>query len=141
VLEAADREAWPVGLLRNADIPRELGTSGSVTANTTYACATPAFVIQFLAPSITQPSPSRLARVRIARGSDPASGSERVNAASHSPLARRGSTRCLSSSDPARRIGSDPRSWTASSNDDEAQAAATSSMATQSMSGPVPVPP
>ena len=77
----------------------------------------------------------------MARGSEPASGSDSANAASHSPLARRGSTRALSSSEPARRIGSEPRSWTASSSDEEAHALATSSIATHSMSAPVPVPP
>ncbi len=90
---------------------------------------------------MTHSSPSRRARVRIARGSEPASGSDSANAASHSPLARRGSTRALSSSEPARRIGSEPRSWTASSSDEEAHALATSSIATHSMSAPVPVPP
>ncbi len=98
-------------------------------------------MIQFFAPSMTHSSPSLRARVRIAPGSDPASGSDRANATSHSPLAMRGSARAFSSSEPASRIGSEPRSCTASSSDDDAQPLATSSIATHSMSAPVPVPP
>ena len=79
--------------------------------------------------------------VRIPPGSEPASGSDSANAGVHSPDAQRGRKRCLSSSEPNRRIGSVPSSCTISISALEAQALATSSMAMLSISVPVPVPP
>ena len=141
VLEAADREAGPVGLddeRRDAARARRVRIGdGEDDVDVGDAGVRDPVLGAVDDPLVAVAA----ARVRIARGSDPASGSDRANAASHSPLARRGSTRALSSSEPARRIGSEPRSWTASSSDDEAQPLATSSIATHSMSAPVPVPP
>ena len=68
----------------NAVIP------ASARANTTYVCATPAFVMNRFVPSSTQSSPSRRARVPRAWASEPAAGSVRAYAAIHSPLAQRG---------------------------------------------------
>ena len=98
-------------------------------------------MIQFLVPSITHSSPSRTALVRIPPGSEPASGSESANAGLHSPEAHFGRKRCLSSSEPKRRIGSVPSSWIIRIRAEEAQALATSSTAMLSISVPVPVPP
>ena len=74
-------------------------------------------------------------------GSEPASGSERAKAPVHSPVAHRVSTRSLSSSEPKSLIGSVDSSWTASIRPLDAQAFEISSMATLSISVPVPVPP
>ena len=78
--------------------------------------------------------------MRIAAGSEPASGSDSAKAGVHSPLAQRGSTRCFSSSLPKRRIGSEPSSCTIRIRALEAQALAISSTAICSISVPVPVP-
>ena len=48
-----------------------------------------------LAPSMTQPSPSRTARVRMAAASEPASASVRAKAMSVRPAARSGNQRSL----------------------------------------------
>ena len=95
-------------------------------------------MIQFLAPLITHSSPSRTAVVRIAAGSEPASGSDIAKAGDHSPLAQRGSRRSRSSSEPKRWIGSVPSSWTMRMSALDAHACAISSTATWSMSEPVP---
>ncbi len=50
----------------------------------------PALEIHVLRPSTTKPPPSRRAVVAIAPTSEPASGSERANAAIASPAATRG---------------------------------------------------
>ena len=101
----------------------------------------PAFVIQFFVPFRTHSSPLRTAVVRIDAGSEPASGSDRQNAGDHSPVAQRGSSRCLSSSEPACWIGSVPSSWTIRISALDAHAFATSSIATFNISTPVSVPP
>ena len=98
-------------------------------------------MIQFFVPVMTHSSPSRTARVIIPPGSDPASGSDSANAGDHSPLAQRGRKRCLSSSEPNRRIGSVPSSWIIRISALEAHARAISSTARLSISVPVPVPP
>src|SRR4051795_2605566 len=101
----------------------------------------PRVVIQFLVPLITHSSPSRRAFVIMPPGSEPASGSDSAKAGDHSPLAQRGRKRCLSWSEPNRRIGSVPSSCTMRISAVEAQALATSSIAMLSISVPVPVPP
>ena len=98
-------------------------------------------MIQFFVPLITHSSPSCTAVVRIADGSEPASGSDRQNAGDHSPLAQRGRNRSLSSGDPKRWIGSVPSSWIIRISAADADACAISSTATCSISVPVPVPP
>ncbi len=98
-------------------------------------------MIQFLAPFSTQPPSTFSARVRIAAGSEPASGSESAKAPSHSPEAIFGRTRCFRSSEPSILIGSEARSWTAMISEVEASPLAISSTATQNISSPVPVPP
>ncbi len=101
----------------------------------------PALVIQFFVPLITHSSPSSVALVRIAAGSEPASGSDRQNAGDSSPVAQRGRKRCLSSGEPKRAIGSVPSSCTIRISAQAAEALASSSTATWSISVPVPVPP
>ena len=76
----------------------------SVCAQTTATSATEPFVIHILAPFRIQSSPSRRACVRIAPGSEPASGSVRPKQPSSSPAAIRGSQRCFCSSEPQRQI-------------------------------------
>ena len=98
-------------------------------------------MIQFLVPLITHSSPSRTAVVRIAPGSEPASGSDRQKAGVHSPEAHFGSQACFCSSVPWSWIGSVPSSWIIRISAEEAHALATSSIATFSISVPVPVPP
>ena len=95
-------------------------------------------MIQFFVPLITHSSPSRTARVRIAAGSEPASGSDRQNAGDHSPDAQRGRNRSFSSGDPKRWIGSVPSSWIIRISAHAADACASSSTATCSISVPVP---
>jgi hypothetical protein len=79
--------------------------------------------------------------VRIAPGSDPASGSDRQKAGDHSPDAQFGSQRCFCSSVPNSWIGSVPSSCTISINAQLPDALAISSTAICNMSVPVPVPP
>jgi hypothetical protein len=67
-------------------------------------------VIQAFWPLITHSSPSLTAVVRIAAGSEPASGSERAKAGDHPPVAHFGRKRCFSSSEPKSWIGSVPSS-------------------------------
>ena len=98
-------------------------------------------MIQFFWPLMTQSSPSRTAVVRIAAGSEPASGSESANAGDHSPEAQRGQPLCFCSSVPNSWIGSVPSSWIMRISALEAQAFAISSTAICSMSVPVPMPP
>ena len=100
-----------------------------------------ALVIQAFWPLITHSSPSRTAVVRIAAGSEPASGSERQKAGVHSPLAHRGSHFCFCSSLPKSWIGSVPSSCTISIRAEEAQTLAISSTAICRTRVPVPVPP
>ncbi len=76
----------------------------SVCAHTTATSATEPFVIHILAPFRIQSSPSRRACVRIAPGSEPASGSVRPKHPSSSPVAMRGSQRCFCSSEPQLQI-------------------------------------
>ena len=60
--------------------------------------------IHFLAPSITQVSPSRRAEVSRATESEPWSGSVSANAPIFSSRAMAGSQRCFCSSDPQNAI-------------------------------------
>ncbi len=98
-------------------------------------------MIQFLVPLMTHSSPSWTAVVRIAPGSEPASGSLRQKAGDHSPDAHLGRKRCLSSSEPKRLIGSEPSSWIIRIRAQEPEALAISSTPICSISVPVPVPP
>ena len=61
-------------ITRNAETPFER-IEGSFVAKTTYACETPAPVMNRFVPFSTQSSPSRSYRVVIAAGSDPAPAS------------------------------------------------------------------
>ena len=79
--------------------------------------------------------------MRIAAGSLPASGSDRQNAGDHSPEAHFGSHLSFCSSVPNSWIGSVPSSCTIRISALDAHARATSSIATFSISVPVPVPP
>ena len=79
--------------------------------------------------------------MRIAAGSEPASGSDSANAGASSPLANRGSHRSLSSGEPNSEIGSDPSSWSMRISALLAHTLAISSTAICSISVPVPVPP
>ena len=90
---------------------------------------------------MTHSSPSWTAVVRIAAGSEPASGSLSAKAGDHSPLAHLGSSRSLSSSEPKSWIGSVPSSWTIRIRALEAQTLAISSTAICCIRVPVPVPP
>src|SRR5262252_5168886 len=74
---------------RNDEIPRRFAAR-SVTAMRTATPATDAFVMKFLEPFRTQPSPSRTAVVFVPPESEPASASVSPHAASHSPDVRRG---------------------------------------------------
>ncbi len=76
---------------------------------TTLVIAVPEFVMNDLAPSTTQLSPSSTALVRVAPASDPASGSVRPKAASARPATRSGSQRSFWSGVPKVRIGLIPR--------------------------------
>ena len=76
----------------------------SVWAQTTATSAMEPLVIHILRPLRTQSSPSRLARVRIAAGSEPWSGSVRPKQPIASPAAMRGSQSCFCSSLPQRQI-------------------------------------
>jgi hypothetical protein len=98
-------------------------------------------VIQFFAPLITHSSPSRTAVVRIAPGSEPASGSDSANAGDHSPVAHLGRKRCLISSEPNSRSGIVPSSWIIRISALDAHARAISSTATLSISAPWCTPP
>ena len=77
----------------------------------------------------------------MAAESEPEPGSVSAYAASHSPLARRGSHRCFCSSVPASLSASAPSSCTARMSPVVAHALEISSIATMSVSVPVPVPP
>ena len=101
----------------------------------------PRLVIQFLVPSITHSSPSRVARVSMPPGSEPASGSDSAKAGDHSPEAQQGKNRSFSSSVPNSLIGSVPSSWIIRISAVDAHALAISSTAMLSISVPVPVPP
>ncbi len=76
----------------------------SVCAHTMATSETLPFVIHILVPDRIQSSPSRRARVRIAPGSDPASGSDRPKQPIASPARIRGSHSSFCSSDPKVRI-------------------------------------
>ena len=83
----------------------------SVRAHTTAASATEPLVIHIFWPCRIQSEPSRRARVRIAPGSEPASGSVSPKQPIASPSAICGSHSCFWSSDPHRQIAniaSDP---------------------------------
>src|ERR1700756_3125077 len=72
----------------------------SVPAHTTATSATEPLVIHNLRPLSTQSEPSRRARVFIAAGSDPTSGSVSPKQPSRSPAAMAGSQCCFCSSEP-----------------------------------------
>ena len=72
----------------------------SVPAQTTATSATEPLVIHILVPLSTQPSPSRLAVVRIPAGLEPKSGSVSPKQPIASPAAIRGSQACFCSSEP-----------------------------------------
>ena len=78
--------------------------SSSLRAHTTATSATEPFVIHIFEPLSTQPSPERFARVRIAAGFEPASGSVSPKQPSASPAAIFGSQRSFCSSLPQRWI-------------------------------------
>src|SRR5271157_6626889 len=83
----------------------------SVAAHTIATSATEPLVIHILRPLITQSEPSCRARVFIAAGSDPTSGSVNPKQPSSSPAAMPGSQCCFCSSDPnfqIANIASDP---------------------------------
>ena len=84
---------------RNPRIP------SSVRAQTTATSATLPFVIHCLAPFSTQQSPSRRARVRIADGFEPKSGSVSPKQPIVRPLASPGMNRSFCSREPKVRIG------------------------------------
>ena len=74
----------------------------------------PEFVMNCFAPLTTHSPSSSRARVWVLPASEPASGSVRPNAASFSPLQRRGSQSSFCSSVPQRWIGIVPREvWAA----------------------------
>ena len=79
---------------------------GSVVASTIARSATGALVMKFLVPFRTQrAAPSRVARVRWALASEPASGSESAKQPIFRPAARSGSQRARWASVPSFRIG------------------------------------
>src|SRR5919204_3340579 len=94
-----------------------------------------------LPPLRTYSSLSRRAVVRIAAESEPEPGSVSAYAASHSPLARRGSHRSFCSSVPASLRASEPSSCTAMTRPLVAQTFEISSIATSAMSALAPRPP
>ena len=85
-------------------IPRStrkpLTLPSSVRAQTTATSARDPLVIHILAPSRTQFSPTRLARVRMPAGLEPASGSVRPKQPIVVPAAMPGSQRSFCSSEP-----------------------------------------
>ena len=88
-------------------------TPSSVCAHTTAISAAEPLVIHIFCPCTIQSVPSRVARVRIAPGSEPASGSVSPKQPSASPAAIRGSHWSFCSSEPQRwiaYIASEP--WT-----------------------------
>jgi hypothetical protein len=87
-----------------------------VTAVTTTneVMSVPEFVMNALAPLMTQRSPSRTAVVRVAPASDPPPGSVSPNAPSARPARRSGSHRSCCSGVPNRWIGIAPRPTPAS---------------------------
>lgn len=107
VISGAEKPGVSVGTTK----PR---TPSSVRAQTTATPATEPLVIHILRPSSTQSPPaSRLARVRMAAGSEPASGSVSPKQPMTSPAAMRGSHSRFCSSEPKRwmaYIASEP--WT-----------------------------
>ena len=91
------------GCSRKAVMARPSPSAGSVRAQTTTTPATSPLVIHCLAPSSTQRSPRRTARVESAEGSLPAPGSERPKApARYSPEASLGRWRSFCSGEPYR---------------------------------------
>ena len=99
------------GMSRSTMKPRI--SPSSVFAHTMAMSAMVPFVIHILAPLSTQSVPSWRARVRIAAGSEPASGSVRPKHPITSPVCIGGSQRSFCSSEPQRQIAnmaSDP--WT-----------------------------
>src|SRR5687768_13594002 len=85
--------------------PRILPPCASLLAQTTHTSANGELVIQVLLPESTNPSPSGLAVVRIAEGSEPASGSVRPKQPISSPRARPGRYLAFCASDPKAWIG------------------------------------
>ena len=93
-------EIWMPGRSRGtmkALTPRA-PASMSVLANTTMKVASAALEMKCFTPVSTYSSPSRTALVRMSAGCEPPRGSVSAKAASHSPLAQRGSHcwRCAS---------------------------------------------
>ena len=87
----------------------------SVRAKTVITSATLASVMKHLRPFRRQPASVRVARVRSAAASEPASGSVSANEHSHSPLASRGSSSAFCASVPNSSTGPAPRYWLPSS--------------------------
>ena len=91
----------PVGTIR-----LEISSSPVRAVMVTSAeMSVPALVMNCLAPSITHSPSSRLARVRVAPASDPASGSVSPNAASLRPVVSSGSHSAFCSAVPHRWMG------------------------------------
>ena len=67
---------------------------------TTEVMSVPELVMKALAPLTVHSAPSRVARVRVAPASEPASGSVRPKPASARPATRSGRKRCFCSAVP-----------------------------------------
>src|SRR5688572_9322983 len=91
----------------------------------------PPFEIQVFVPSIRQPSAARVAAVRKAAASEPASGSDSANAAIASPLATFGSHYLRSASEPPNEMAPEPSPCMAKSNSASESWAASASRSTQ----------
>ena len=70
---------------RNIDIAGRSASSDPVTATRITKSASAAWLMKCLVPRIRQPSPSRVARVRMARMSEPAPGSVIARQSTFSP--------------------------------------------------------
>ncbi|GIU92623.1 MAG: hypothetical protein KatS3mg011_1529 [Acidimicrobiia bacterium] len=109
--EVTEARRLPFRLISGAENPFEsVGTMNppipsSVRAHTIATSAIDPLVIHIFRPSNTQSPPTRLARVRIPPGSEPASGSVNPKQPITSPEAIRGSQVCFCSSDPNFQIG------------------------------------
>ena len=81
----------------NAEYSRPPSARAPLTARRTtpWLISVPAFEVNILVPSMTQPSPSRRAVVWMPRASDPAAGSVSPKAPSFSPRASGTSHRCF----------------------------------------------
>lgn len=97
--------AWKPARSVGTTKPRTRPSPPSSRAHTIATSAREPLVIQRLTPWITQSSPTRRQRVRIAPGSLPASGSVSPKQPTASPDARRGSQASLTASDAHRWMG------------------------------------